>query len=186
MDYAAKFPAGLAYAEFLQEFGTADHRERWAGVHERIALTDDQRTVLAGFRRRINVLCMAGAWCGDCVEQCPIFDHFERASDPISVRFFDRDAHADLQETLTICGAARVPQVVFLNEDFQPLGRYGDRTLSKYRQMAADKLGAFCPTGLIPPGEALMAGVVPDWLDEFERVHLIARLSPRLREKHAD
>jgi hypothetical protein len=32
----------------------------------------------------------------------------------------------------------------------------------------------------------LQAAVVQDWLDEFERIHWIVRLSARLREKHGD
>ncbi|MGC4004912.1 MAG: hypothetical protein QM811_18075 [Pirellulales bacterium] len=40
--------------------------------------------------------------------------------------------------------------MVFLTEDFQPVGYYGDRTLAKYRDMARKQLGgATCPTGLV-------------------------------------
>jgi len=36
-----------------------------------------------------------------------------------------------------------------------------------------------------PPADAV-AAVVADWLDQFERVHLILRLSARLRQVHGD
>jgi hypothetical protein len=36
-----------------------------------------------------------------------------------------------------------------------------------------------------PPDDAL-AAVAAEWLAEFERVQLILRLSPRLRQKHGD
>jgi hypothetical protein len=52
--------------------------------------------------------------------------------------------------------------------------------------MAAAQLGPACPTGLVAEPRDLQAAVVQDWLDEFERIHWIVRLSARLREKHGD
>ena len=83
-------------------------------------------------------------------------------------------------------GGARVPMVVFLSEEGSEAARFGDRTISKYRQMAQAQLGPSCPTGLVAPADELIAAVTQDWLDIFERVHLMLRLSPRLREKHGD
>jgi thiol-disulfide isomerase/thioredoxin len=185
-DFAAKFPAGLAYDAFLARHGSDEHRRRWADFHARVQLTPPQIELLSSFRREIKVLCLAGAWCGDCVNQCPIFDHFARASERIVIRYFDRDAHPDLADELKICGGARVPVVVFLSEDGFEVQRYGDRTLSKYRKLAADQFGPSCPTGLVPPEEELIAAVTQDWLDIVERVQLILRTSARLRQKHGD
>jgi hypothetical protein len=52
--------------------------------------------------------------------------------------------------------------------------------------MAADYLGASCPTGFVPPAAEALAAVTADWLAEFERAQLILRLSPRLRAMHGD
>src|SRR5262245_25194580 len=137
-DYGAKFETGLGYHEFLAKYGTEEQRRRWEAVHEAIELTEAQRELLKGFTREMKILCLAGAWCGDCVNQCPIFDHFEIANPRIRIRYFDRDANPDLGELLSICGGARVPVVLFVSEDNFQVGWYGDRTLSKYRQMAAE------------------------------------------------
>jgi hypothetical protein len=186
LDYAAKFAAGLTYHDFLAKHGTEDHRRRWAGVHEVVRLNDKQRQLLGGFKREMKVLCLAGAWCGDCVNQCPIFNHFAQAGSTIQLRFIDRDAHSDLAAELNVCGGSRVPIVVFLSEDDKQVGWFGDRTLSKYRQMAIDQLGPTCPTGIGPLDRSLLDAVTQDWLNEFERVQLLLRLSPRLRELHGD
>jgi hypothetical protein len=185
-DFAAKFAAGLAYDDFLNEHGSAEHRRRWAEFHARVQLSDAQRALVSGFQREMKVLSLAGAWCGDCVNQCPIFDHFSRANPKIVVRYLDRDAHPDLTEELKICGGARVPAVVFLSEDGFEVARFGDRTLAKYRKLAADQLGPSCPTGLVPPEQHLIDAVIQDWLDIFERAQLILRTSARLRQKHGD
>jgi hypothetical protein len=186
MDWKAKFEAALSYSGLLDLHGTDAHRQRWQTVYEQTQLSADQRSLLSGFVRQMNVLCLTGAWCGDCVNQCPILQRFAEATDKIDLRFLDRDANMDLARELSICGGNRVPVVVFLSEDFFECGRCGDRTLSKYREMAATLLGAACPTGTGTPNESLLKAVTTDWLGEFERIQLMLRLSQRLRSKHAD
>jgi hypothetical protein len=186
MDWSTLFAEALPYRAFLDRYASAAHRTRWDAVHGQIGLTAEQAALLGGFVRRMPVLCLAGAWCGDCVHQCPIFDHFAQASPAIDLRLLDRDARPEVREALAINGGHRVPVVVFLSEDFQEVGRYGDRTLARYRQLAAGQLGPACPTGLVPPDGDATAQVVAEWLAEFERAQLILRLSPRLRTKHDD
>ena len=186
LDYGKIFDTGLEYHAFLAKYGTDEQRRRWEAVHEQVVLTDAQRELLAGFTRDMKVLCLAGAWCGDCVNQCPIFSHFGILSPRVQVRYFDRDANPDLGQALSVCGGARVPVLLFLSEDNFQVGWYGDRTLSKYRKLVADEFGATCPTGLVPESQSLLAAVTQDWLNEFERVQLILRTSGRLRKLHND
>jgi hypothetical protein len=186
MNLCEKFAQGLSYGDFLARHGTDVHRNRWAQLHAQVALTPPQRELLSAFTRRMPVLCLAGAWCGDCVNQCPIFDHFARAAPVIELRFLDRDAHPDAQQALRINGGDRVPVVVFFSEDGEEVARYGERTLSKYRQIMAEAAGASCPTGIVTGTDPLLARVTQDWLDEFERVQWLLRLSPRLRKIHND
>lgn len=186
MEFSAKFEEGLSYSEFLSMYGNDEHQRRWKAVFDEIRLTTAQTDLLASFVRDMKVLCVAGAWCGDCVNQCPIFAHFAAVTPHIQLRFFDRDAHPELAQELGVCGAPRVPAVVFLSEDGHQCGRYGDRTLSKYRQVATGLQGTACPTGIAPPPGAELSAVVQDWLDEFERIHLILRTSGRLRKLHND
>ena len=186
MDFAAKFGEGLSYEAFLEAHATGEQKRRWEAIRAEVRLTDGQIALLRGFRREMQVLVTAGAWCGDCVDQCPIFDRFAEQNERLRVRYFDRDAHPDVAEALALCGAPRVPSVLFLSEDGAVCGRYGDRTLAKYRRMAADQLGAACPTGLVLPDDDLRGAVVQEWLDEFERIQLMLRTSARLRERHGD
>ena len=104
----------------------------------------------------------------------------------IDLRFLDRDARPDVRDALSINGGHRVPVVVFLSEDGFEVSRYGERTLSTYRRMAAEQLGPACPTGFVPPADEALAAVTAEWLAEFERAQLILRLSPRLRAMHGD
>ena len=186
IDWSSVFSESLSYNSFLDRYATLAQRQRWDAMHERFKLTSDQVDLLGGFTRRMPVVCLAGAWCGDCVNQCPAFDHFAAASPQIDLRFLDRDAIPAISDPLTINGGQRVPVVVFLSEDWNEVFHYGDRTLSIYRRMAADQLGPACPTGLVPPEDQDLSTIAAEWLNEFERAHLILRLSPRLRNRYGD
>jgi len=185
LDFAQKLTEGLSYDEFHQQHGSPANRQGWDRVYNNVTLSPEQSQLLRGFRRAMHVVVMAGTWCGDCVDQVPIFERFADETDKIQLHYYDRDAHPDLQAELSCCGAARVPAVIFLSEDAAPLGRYGDRTLAKYRSMATRVAQV---DGLNPPvaPDQMLAAIVQEWLEQFERNQLILLTSPRLRQKHGD
>jgi hypothetical protein len=185
IQYGELFQRGLEYIPFLDRYANPAQRQRWDQVRNRVKLNESQRELLSTFGREMKVLCVAGAWCGDCAEQCPIFAAFADECPRIGLRFFDRYDFPELAQELAVCGAARVPAVQFVSEDDFPTGRYGDRTSAKYRQMASPLVGAACSTGLLVDAGGFDA-VVQEWLDQFERNQLILRTSTRLRTKHGD
>lgn len=186
MNLFAKFADALPLPEFLAKHGSATDRSRWDAAHAATQLTDAQRLLLGKFTRETNVLVLAGAWCGDCVSQCPAFEWFAEAAPVLKVRYLDRDIHAEVQEALQINGGNRVPVAVFFSEDGYEVSRYGERTLAKYRSLASQLSGETCATGLVKSTDPLQVQIVQDWLNEFERVQWILRLSARLRKKHGD
>ena len=96
----------------------------------------------------------------------------------------DRDEHRDLTDRVRINGGDRVPVALFLAEDHELCAIFGDRTLQRYRALAARQLGPSCPTGIVAPDKDEMAATLQDWLDEIERVQLMLRLSARLQRRH--
>jgi thiol-disulfide isomerase/thioredoxin len=190
-------PPGLSAAFLREKFGRAlpwepylatDARKAapWRAVYERIHLDPQQRTLIEGFTRQVNLLCVSGIWCGDCVQQGPLFQRIAEGNPRLDLRFVDRDEHPDLADRVMINAGRRVPTVIFMAEDFEPVAILGDRTLSRYRAVAARQLGPACPLpGAAVPAEELHA-TLQEWLDEVERVHLLLRLSARLRQKHGD
>jgi len=180
------FGQALPLADFLSKFGTVSDRDRWKGVADRVALTEGQKALLKKFRRETHVLVLAGAWCGDCVVQCPVFEHFIAEAPALKVRYLDRDAFPAAQDALLVNGGKRVPVVVFFSEDGHEVARFGDRTLSKYRELVEQETGESCASGIVGAGCESLARVTQDWLDQFERVQWILRLSPRLRKIHGD
>jgi ferredoxin len=194
-DFKLIFESALGYAQFLSAHGSAENQQRWNDLYKAVVLTDQQKQLLGGFRRKMYVLCLAGVWCGDCVNACPIFRRFAEASDAIDLRFVHREHKFDpaagaaathLARELSICGGPRVPVLVFLSEDWFECERYGERTLATYRKKAANMHGAACPTGLIAPPADILAANVAEWLEHFERVQLMLLTSPRLMKLHGE
>jgi thiol-disulfide isomerase/thioredoxin len=186
MDFSQLAASGLNYDAFLSKYGTAEQQRRWAQFAETVTLTAAQKSLLASFTREMHVFVLAGAWCGDCVNQCPIFHRIAQESSKIKLQFFDRDANPEFSQEMRVCGGDRVPAVLFLSEDYTPTGRYGDRTLAKYRDISQSLTGVMCPTGLFADTGTLHEKVIAEWLEQFERNQLILRTSSRLRTKHGD
>jgi thiol-disulfide isomerase/thioredoxin len=180
-----KFAAALPYDRYVAT-GKPDQQTAWNDIYERASLTNAQRKLIAGFERDLRVLVVSGTWCGDCVQQCPLIARIAEAGERIDLRFVDRDEHMDLAQRLTINEGVRVPVAVFISEEWDFVSAFGDRSLTRYRALAAKKLGASCPLPGAPIPDDELAGTLQDWLDEVERVQLLLRLSPKLRQKHAD
>jgi thiol-disulfide isomerase/thioredoxin len=183
---SSRFTSALPYENYIRT-GNNEQRRRWNQVYEAARLTDVQKQLLAGFVRTMKILVFSGVWCGDCIEQCPLIQRIAEANPAkIDLRFIERPKDGELMAELRINGGDRVPVVLFLSEDDQWCATAGDRTIHRYRAMAIRKLGALCPTGIVPPDEAELEATLADWVNEVERVQLMLRLTPRLREKYQD
>ena len=176
--------AGLNYRDYLAL--DPDKAPAWDKIAERAELQDGQRQLLSGFTRTMRVICVSGAWCGDCVQQGPLIQAIADGSEAIDLKWLDRDQHRDLAEAIRINTGLRVPTVIFCAEDYELVSIYGDRTLTRYRAIAARNLGPSCPLPGAPVPQDELNATLQDWLDEFERVQLLLRLSTRLRTLHND
>ncbi len=146
------------------------------------------RTSLSAvLHEHMKVLVYSGIWCGDCVQQCPLIHRIAEANPAkIDLRFIERPMSDELPEELRINGGSRVPVVLFFSEDWHWCATAGDRTIHRYRALALSRLGPSCPTGIIAPEKDELDATLADWLDEFERVQLMLRLAPRLRQRYQD
>ena len=182
----SKFEQGMPYADFVASGEPEGHHMQWHERFGRLALNEEQTALVKGFTRQINVLCMTGTWCGDCALQGSAMARIAETNPLVDLKFLPRaDEHADLIVPAKINDGFRVPVTWFMSEDFAFVSMFGDRTLSRYRSIARKALG---PTAIVvaQAPEDPIREVLNEVLEEFERVHLLLRLSGRLREKHQD
>jgi thiol-disulfide isomerase/thioredoxin len=181
-----RFASGLPYDRYVQT-GTDEQQRRWSQVYDAARLTDTQKQLVGGFVRGMKILIFSGIWCGDCVEQCPLIQRIAQANTgKIDLRFVERPKDGELVPELRINAGSRVPVVLFLSEDNEWCATAGDRTINRYRAVALRKLGPLCPTGIFAPKKEELDATLGDWLNEVERVQLMLRLTPRLRQKYQD
>jgi hypothetical protein len=176
--------AGLPWPQYLQAH--ASRTSSWGQHLANARLSPAQQALLGGFTRRMPVLVLTGAWCGDCAVQCPMLGAIAGACPAADVRFLEQESHHALAERVRINSGTRGPTVIWCAEDFEFCSVMGDRTLARYRAMAARQLGASCPLPGAPVAADEAAATMQGWIDEFERVQLMLRLSPRLRQLHGD
>ncbi len=183
----AVFDNGDSYQQFVASGEPEGHAEQWHTRYSQLQLSDEQRTLVAGFTRAMNVLCLTGTWCGDCALQGAAMQRIAEASPLIELRFVNRNNFPRLQMAMQVNAGYRIPVTFFMAEDFEPVARFGDRTLSRYRSMARKALpGAGAGVVLADPPADPVREVLQEVLNEFERTQLLLRLSTRLREKHGD
>ena len=180
------FQHGLPYAQFV-EAGEPHHQPQWHERFDRLELDESQLARVQAFTRPMKMLCLTGQWCGDCALQGAALQRIaEGVADLFELRFIPRsDEFAELIVANRINEGYRVPMTWFMAEDFHPCARFGDRTLSRYRSMARKALGDDAPVIAESPEDPVRE-VLGEMLDEVERVQLLLRLSPRLRELYGD
>jgi thiol-disulfide isomerase/thioredoxin len=181
-----QFASGLPYDRYVQT-GTDEQQRRWSQVYDAARLTDTQKQLVSGFVREMKILIFSGVWCGDCIEQCPLIQRIAQVNtSKMDLRFIERPRDGELVPELRINAGNRVPVVVFLSEDNEWCATAGDRTIHRYRALAHRKLGPLCPTGIVAPEKEELDATLGDWVNEVERVQLMLRLTPRLRQKYQD
>ena len=183
--WRALFEQASDYEAYLAE-GNQEKVPRWRDSEKRVpALSEGQLRRIQGYDREMNVLVYSGIWCGDCSRQGPLLKKLaEACGEKVKIRFIERDASPELMGELRIVGATRVPIVVFLSEDFWEIARFGERTLSVYRAKAAREIGREFDAGILSPKARKRE--LADWVDIFERILIMLRLSPPLRRRHGD
>jgi len=179
------FEAGVTLESFMKS-GKPEEVALWKERADRTPeLTREQTARLEGYNRELNILVYAGTWCGDCSRQAPMLKKIvEVAGEKVRLRFIDRESSKELQDELRLVGGLRVPVVVFLTEDFWEVGRFGERLLHVYRSKAAREIGRGVDEGVLSPHALELE--MAEWVDIFERMLLMVRLSPPLRRRHGD
>ena len=182
-----KYDQAVSYDEFVAMGEPMGHRGNWDMRYGQLELSPEQHETVSSMTRTMHILSLTGTWCGDCALQGAALHRIAESNpDRIQLRFLMReDAHADLIVPAQLNAGFRVPMTWFMAEDFEPCSVIGDRPLSRYRSMARKALGAQSNVHAPAPEDPVRT-VLGELLEEVERVHLLLRLSGRLREKHGD
>ena len=97
---------------------------------------------LANYQDRINILILSEPWCGDAAQSLPIINNLFENNDFFTIRFFLRDKNEALMNQFLTNGTKSIPIVAFLDEDMNPLFKWGLRPIpaqALYKSLIANK-----------------------------------------------
>lgn len=122
---AQRFATGLTWKDYMAQMG--DTRARTEENYQKSVLTDDERKFFSGVTGVKYAMMLAENWCGDVHRNSPLIAHICEAMPGCELRVFFRDKEPDLRDTFLNNGYQSIPVVVFLDKDWNEVGRWIER-----------------------------------------------------------
>ncbi len=91
-------------------------------------LSDDSLTRIRGIQRRVVLLTLTEAWCGDAAQVIPVLARIAEAGPMVDLQLILRDEHPELMGQFLTNGAQAIPKVIILDaETREVLDTWGPR-----------------------------------------------------------
>ncbi|MCH1623984.1 thioredoxin family protein [Ferdinandcohnia quinoae] len=136
------FDKGMNKNEYINNMKV--HQEHLLQVFNQFTLTNEDRELLHSFQsKQLKAVILTADWCGDAMVNLPILI---RMADEalLETRYLIRDENLELMDQYLTNGKARsIPIIIFLNNDFEEVGKWGPR--SPMAQQVADQLKETLP-----------------------------------------
>lgn len=115
-----------------------------------------------------NIVCVAEDWCPDCVQNVPLIVRLVESLPGTKLSLFFRDRNEELMNHYLTNGKRVIPTVIFLDRDFNELGRWAGPS-RKAKTWTVDTLVKGRKIQDIPQEEKDRFGDLYDrkFLDEF-------------------
>jgi hypothetical protein len=122
---SSRFTTGMSWKDYMAQMG--DTRARTEENYQKSALTEDERKFFGGVKNVKYVAMTAENWCGDVHRNSPLVANVVEAIPGAQLRVFLRDQATDLRDALLNNGYQSIPAVVFLDKDWNEVGRWYER-----------------------------------------------------------
>lgn len=127
----------LSYAQdpetYLSEI-SEKYKGKWEKKINQVEFNQGQIDFLESNQLLINIVIFSAEWCPDCQASVPVPIKMAEHSDYINVKIIDKDKHGEeVLEDYKTNGGKRVPLILFLNEDYQELSRWIERSTFGYK-----------------------------------------------------
>jgi hypothetical protein len=126
---AKRFATGMTWKDYVAQMG--DTRARTEDNSAKAGLTDEERKFFNGVTGVKYCMMLAENWCGDVHRNSPLIAHICEEIPGCELRVFLRDANPDLRDTFLNNGYQSIPVVVFFDKDWNEIGRWIERSLSR-------------------------------------------------------
>lgn len=147
LDYRSYWERGLPFEAYLE--GVEENEEQWVGnwrKHDPPEWALERASALEEPRR---LLVLSEDWCGDASNTVPVLARLAEAAPTLELRVVERDVNPELMDAYTTGGSRSIPVAVVLDEDFEPLGRWGPRPEELQARVLGEKRKGERPTAEI-------------------------------------
>ncbi|HHY44883.1 MAG TPA: thioredoxin family protein [Firmicutes bacterium] len=95
----------------------------------------------------VSVLALSESWCGDCVENVPVFAKVAQEYPFLELLIVPRDTNMDIMDRYLTNGKPTIPVFVFFDESGEEFGRFVERPpgAHKFMEEARSRLAGLPP-----------------------------------------
>ena len=122
---------GMSFEQYLGTMHEKDRR-KWEESYSKVTIPENTKEILSTKTRPINIVVFSADWCGDSRFGVPILAKIASLNPNIFLYILDRDENMELLREFTMNGDVRVPTVVIMNEKFDEIARWIERSALGY------------------------------------------------------
>lgn len=158
------FEKGMNQYEYINSMQV--HKENLLKVYNEFELDESDKVFLRTLQEKeLKAIILAADWCGDAMVNLPIF---MRMADEalLETRYLIRDENLELMDQYLTNGKSRsIPIFIFINKDFEEVGKWGPR--SPKAQEIAEELKANVPDKESPEYDAAFKAFIKSFVERI-------------------
>ena len=169
LDYTKYWDAGFPFKTYLED-EVEKHPELWRGIYRTHDTPEWAAARVQETGGPWRLLVIAEDWCGDASNTVPVLARLAEAASNLDLRIVKRDAYPDLMDAYLTNGSQSIPLAIVLDEDSEPVGRWGPRPAELQDFVLGEKRQRRAPGGRDLQGSPPL--VRPRrWRDHAPRAH---------------
>ena len=121
-----RFQQGMTFQQYLDQMKT--NNERFLQYLREVKIRPEDRQALERFGKPLKIMVITEDWCGDALQNFPVFAKLVDGLPNVEMRVFLRDQHPDLMDQYLNQEIYRsIPVFVFFDEKMNELARFIER-----------------------------------------------------------
>ncbi len=122
---------GMSFDQYLETMHDRD-RAKWEDSYSKVSIPESVEKILSVSTRPIHIVVFSADWCGDSRFGVPILAKIADLNPNLHLHILDRDENIELLKMFKMNGETRVPTVVIMNELFEEITRWIERSALGY------------------------------------------------------
>jgi hypothetical protein len=131
MTESKEWKKALTYTDFVKN--ARENIELMKARYSDLQLNEVDLDTLNSIQNDIKILVLGTERCNDTAGNLPILAKLADASTKVHLRILDSDTNAEFHQLYKVNGKRKTPVVLFLNNEFEELCRWVERSNAAYK-----------------------------------------------------